>query len=174
MGKSLIKNLLTQKTYLATTLFSVVIMVYYIVINWGYGAEGFYLFGYAKFLVFGCLYDLLLFLRIKMYTQINDYGILRMGKEVWFGKIMKIEGIFLNGFLLVVFVILPLLNGIGNFYTYIVGLIPLLLIWELGYFIEMWFLPERGKELIGFLISFVLLVLFTYMIGPIFYRWILG
>lgn len=174
MGKSLIKSLLSQRIYRICSLGAVLIIGYYITINWGYGAEGFYIFGFAKFLVFGCLYDLLLFLRIRMYTQIENLGILRIGKNRWFAQIMKIEALFLNSYLLVVFILLPLLNGIENIYAYIVGLIPLLLIWELGFFAEMWFLPEQGKELYGFFIAFVALVLFTYAIGPALYALILG
>ena len=116
----------------------------------------------------------LLFLRIKMYTQIENFGIIRTGKDNWYRQIMKIEALLLQLFLLTVFVVLPILNGIENKTTYLVGLVPLLLVWEIGYFAEMWFLPDAGKELYGLWIAFLLLVVYTYVLGPALFTRVLG
>lgn len=174
MVKSFITHSMTQKTYVLASLFAIAIMGYYVWNNWGYGAEGFYLFGFAKFLVFGCLYDFLLFLRIKMYTQMENFGIIRTGRDNWYRQIMKIEALLLQLFLLTVFVVLPILNGIENKTAYLVGLVPLLLVWEIGYFAEMWFLPDAGKELYGLWIAFLLFVVYTYVLGPALFTRVLG
>ncbi len=109
-----------------------------------------------------------------MYTQIENFGIIRTGRDNWYRQIMKIEALLLQLFLLTVFVVLPILNGIENKTAYLVGLVPLLLVWEIGYFAEMWFLPDAGKELYGLWIAFLLLVIYTYVLGPALFTRVLG
>ena len=177
MVKSFVTHLMTQKTYVLASLFAIAIMGYYVWNNWGYGVRRILLVRDFVEISRSCglFYTyFLLFLRIKMYTQIENFGIIRTGKDNWYRQIIEDRSAAAPALLLTVFVVLPILNGIENKTTYLVGLVPLLLVWEIGYFAEMWFLPDAGKELYGLWIAFLLLVVYTYVLGPALFTRVLG
>lgn len=166
MGKKILRTVYSLPVNLAALLGCCAVLGFYILQNWGRAGERFYLAGYAKFLLFSVAFYVLLMLRIRFYVSIGSYAELRVGKENWMRAIRKIELFLALTYFLVIFMILPFLNGIENMSLFYISCGPLFIIWLLNYFILLFFLDMPGKEVYGAIIPLILLAVYNYAIYP--------
>lgn len=166
MARKLLKSIYSVPVNQWVLAFCLGVLVFYIGHNWGYGAEKFYHLGFAKFLVFSTVFYVLLMLRIYFYTSIAPYGIVRVGEETWMREIRQTEKRLAISYFLVIFILLPCLNGVEDWRSFWLACLFLMVIWWMNYCILSIFLEMKGKELWGAVLPLLLLAIYTYVIFP--------
>lgn len=166
MARKLLKSIYSTPLNRWVLLGCLAVLVFYIVHNWGPGAEKFYHLGFAKFLVFSTVFYILLMLRINFYTSIGPFAIVRVGEETWMKAIRHTEKGLAIGYFFVIFILLPWLSGIEIWRFFWLACLFLMILWWMNYCILSFFLETKGKEIWGAVLPLLLIAIYTYVIFP--------